>query len=100
MGKTLFRRNLFLFFGIFFCLTFSFSVSSFAAYAADSTAQIIIIDPCAGNADCKEGYFCSRAIAYCNGPGVCVQKPSACITLYDPVCGCDGVTCGNSCVEI
>jgi len=54
-----------------------------------------------GMAPCAEGYYCSfSAEANCGAtdiPGTCAKAPEMCITLYDPVCGCDGRTYGNWC---
>lgn len=53
---------------------------------------------CLSDDSCPDGDFCKKADGYCGGTGTCSPIPQACITLYDPVCGCDGVTYSNSCV--
>lgn len=60
---------------------------------------LIKITVCLNNADCSQDEFCSKPHGSCNGEGICTKVASNmfCIMLYDPVCGCDGKTYGNSC---
>lgn len=55
---------------------------------------------------CREGRFCEMPYR-CRRPesrlnrlgGICVDLPSACLAVVEPVCGCDGKIYSNSCVR-
>ena len=52
---------------------------------------------CTDNDNCIPGYYCEKEIGDCKGAGVCTEKPTGCVEIYDSVCGCDGNTYGNAC---
>jgi hypothetical protein len=52
---------------------------------------------CQSNDDCAVGEYCAKEPGDCDGTGTCAEIPEICITIFDPVCGCDGITYTNSC---
>jgi hypothetical protein len=59
--------------------------------------------PCGARAGdtCTAGEYCAyQAGQYCgaaDAQAVCLPRPIACTTQYNPVCGCDGNTHSNAC---
>lgn len=49
------------------------------------------------DAPCAAGEFCKLPDGQCTGTGACTATPQVCMTVYMPVCGCNGKTYGNTC---
>ena len=66
---------------------------------SNTDTVIITTQPtvCRNNTGCNVGEYCQKAVGNCSGVGSCAPMPQACIMLYEPVCGCNGLTYGNAC---
>lgn len=79
----------------------TYSNSCFAAMAGtcvDHAGECGVVAGCSSNADCAATEYCQFAEGTCAPPGQCTARPEVCIQVFDPVCGCDGVTYSNACV--
>ena len=55
-------------------------------------------DAGAGGCNCQNSEYCEYNTRFsCGGSGVCMPRPSACIRIFAPVCGCDKNTYSNEC---
>jgi hypothetical protein len=55
---------------------------------------------CTASSDCETTLFCDVHACTAGAAGECVFEPSECPAVYEPECGCDGVSYSSRCERV